>query len=425
MSTGGEFCWFGEAGRRTMTRTTTAVIALFALLAMPGSAAAYTYAERLYGDAMPSGDGRFLALGGAGIASADGPRGIHVNPALVGKTKGIELAFTGLAISAEEARQAPIHDSFDGIIAYNTFALNSNLYDHYTAAIGFSPGRSHEWAPALAVAYGPRLDMSYHYHVQYRDPDTQSEPQDKILYDYYADADGGISAFSVALGQEVIEGVYVGLGVDFLRGDYDLSERRIYPSGSTEADSVSSVRYDDMSGTQFTLGILVEVLPRVDAAAVYRSSYTLAGDYAARPAVGDTLSGRFDYKYPDAVAVGFEYHPRNEIMTTVSFDIEYTRWSDFEDSLTEEVELDDTLEYRLGVEHQFYDDSYARFGFRHQPSYADSRIARSAFCFGLGLDVLGTRLDLGAQLGLREYGERQERVRETTALAMATVTYSF
>ena len=79
----------------------------------------------------------------------------------------------------------------------------------------------------------------------------------------------------------------------------------------------------------------------------------------------------------------------------MSLDIEYTRWSEFEDRTTWPVasdwgapsnyseeeglevipvgdaDLDDTIEYRLGVEHEFFDDTQARFGFLYCPSYID------------------------------------------------------
>jgi len=118
-------------------------------------------------------------------------------------------------------------------------------------------------------------------------------------------------------------------------------------------------------------------------------------------------------------------------MTTVSCDVEYTRWSEFkDDTLTDDPELNDTFTYRLGVEHGFFDDTFARFGFSYQPSYVDERNTTTAFSIGLGLDILGVRVDLGGQVGLREYAIEEEglenvRVRETTTLAMMTLTHTF
>lgn len=112
-----------------MRLTTTAALALAALALAAGGAGAYTLGGWQYGDAMPLCDARALAMGGAGLASADGARGAGLNPALVAKTQGIEASLSLLGVSAEEAREAPLYDSFDGIIGYNTYAWNSNLYD--------------------------------------------------------------------------------------------------------------------------------------------------------------------------------------------------------------------------------------------------------------------------------------------------------
>jgi hypothetical protein len=426
--------------RRVEMRRLTAATAVIALVALAGSAGAFTLGEwERFGYVMSTYDARSLAMGGAGLASIDGAAGMALNPALLGKTQGIDVAVTGIVVLAEEARETPLHDSFDGVIGYNTYALNNSVYDRYVGAISFSPSTEldeFDWAPNVGIGYGPRLDMSYGYHVQYRDPDFQTEPADKILYDYYKDGDGGVGAFSVGLGQEVVPDVYVGLGVDFFRGDYEVSERWVYPADSDEEDASLYSEFNDVTGTRFTVGVLVERFHRVDIAAVYRGPFTLTGEYNESPAdPASSERGEFDNEYPGSFALGLEYHPRNLLMTTVSCDVEYTPWSDASGVLRDadplgvsthyDPELDDTLTYRLGVEHGFFDNTFARFGFSYQPSYVDDGRTTAAFSLGLGLDVLGARVDIGGQVGLREYELEDGRVRETTTLAMATVTHTF
>ncbi len=418
-------------------RRLTAATAAIAIVALAGSAGAFTLAEwERYGYAMSTYDARSLGMGGAGLAAIDGAAGMALNPALLGKSEGIDVALTGVIVVAEEARETPLHDSFDGVIGYNTYALNTEVYDRYVGAVAFNPAteltdfKYPRWM--VAVGYGPRIDMSYGYHVQYRDPDFQTEPADKILYDYYIDGDGGVNAFSVGLGQEVTPEVYVGLGVDFLSGDYEVSERWVYPADSDEEDVDSYAEYNNVTGTRFTLGALFENLHRVDIAAVYRAPFTLSGSYGSRAVGSGACSvGCFEHDYPGELVLGLEYHPRNLLMTTVSCDVEYTRWSEFkDDTLTDDPELNDTFTYRLGVEHGFFDDTFARFGFSYRPSYVDERNTTTAFSVGLGLDILGVRVDLGGQVGLREYAIEEEglenvRVRETTTLAMMTLTHTF
>ena len=420
-------------------RRLTAATAVIAIVALAGSAGAFTLAEwERYGYAMSTYDARSLGMGGAGLAAIDGAAGMALNPALLGKSEGIDVALTGMFVIAEEARETPLHDSFEGIIGYNTYALNTEVYDRYVGAVAFNPATEltdFKWAPVVAVGYSPRIDMSYGYHVQLRDPDFQTEPADKILYDDYIDGSGGVNAFSVSLGQEVTADVYVGLGVDFLSGDYEVSERRVYPADSEDEDVESYAEYNKVTGTRFTLGALFENLYRVDIAAVYRAPFTLSGDYDLRT-IGseDGSEGSFKHGYPGELALGLEYHPRNLLLTTVSCDVEYTPWSEFkDDTLADDPELNDTFTYRLGVEHGFFDDTFARFGFSYRPSYVDERNTTTAFSVGLGLDILGVRMDIGGQVGLREYGIEDDtehgienvRVRETTTLAMMTLTHTF
>jgi hypothetical protein len=420
-------------------RRATALTALAALLLCAGSAWGYTLAELYYGSEIDPADGRSLAMGGAGLASADGVRGMAMNPALVAKVEGLQAGFTTMFINAEESRNVPVHDSFDGVIVDNSYALNSALYDRYIGAIAYRAPNADRWMPAVGLSYRPRLDMGYDYHVQYRDPDSQAEPEDRIIEDYYLTSDGGVDALTFSLGQTVMDDVHIGLGIDFLRGSFDVRERWEHPQDSEIEDAAAWSEFDDMSGTQVTLGVLVERFHRVDIACVYRSGYTLDGDYEIRGAMGDTSSGGFEYEYPSTFALGFEYHPRNEILTAVSFDVEFTQWSEFEDDLRGDPDFENTVVYRVGVEHGFYDDSYARFGFLYQPAYIDEGVTRTAFSAGLGLDILGVRVDMGGQIGVREYDIEDvrydfvneeftavdARVRETTSRATFTVVHTF
>jgi len=252
-----------------------------------------------------------------------------------------------------------------------------------------------------------------------------------VLYDYYVDGDGTVNAFTVALGQEVTDDIYVGIGIDFLRGEYESGERYVYPLDSDETDSRTRWEFNDVSGTQFTVGLLVETMHRLDVALVYRSAFDLdVDDYSMSSSSTDSVTmGDFTYSYPDAFGIGFQYHPRNLIMTTLSFDVEYTRWSDFEVSegyiADGDPELEDTVVYRVGVEHGFYDDTQARFGFIYEPSYADNSIARSGFCAGIGMEVFGVRLDVGGRLMVREYDVGDARLQETTTQAMVTLLHTF
>ncbi len=113
-------------------RRLTAATAVIAIVALAGSAGAFTLAEwERYGYAMSTYDARSLGMGGAGLAAIDGAAGMALNPALLGKSEGIDVALTGLIVLAEEARETPLHDSFDGVIGYNTYALNTEAYDRY------------------------------------------------------------------------------------------------------------------------------------------------------------------------------------------------------------------------------------------------------------------------------------------------------
>jgi len=82
-------------------RRATALTALLALLLTAGSAWGYTLAELYYGNEILPCDGRSLAMGGTGLASADGVRGMALNPALIAKVEGLQTGVSALFINAE------------------------------------------------------------------------------------------------------------------------------------------------------------------------------------------------------------------------------------------------------------------------------------------------------------------------------------
>ena len=89
-------------------------------------------------------------------------------------------------------------------------------------------------------------------------------------------------------------------------------------------------------------------------------------------------------------------------------------------------DFENTTTYRLGVEHGFFDSSFARFGFSYKPAYFDQSTSRAAFSVGLGMDLFGARADISGEVGVREYSlGGTERLRETTSVAMASLYYAF
>jgi hypothetical protein len=81
----------------------------------------------------------------------------------------------------------------------------------------------------------------------------------------------------------------------------------------------------------------------------------------------------------------------------------YTQWSEVGDVFTAGINLDDVYEWRIGVEHIFYNERPLRFGFLYRPSPVDEETSESAVTAGTGLRVAGLDVDIAAKVGWREY----------------------
>jgi hypothetical protein len=87
----------------------------------------------------------------------------------------------------------------------------------------------------------------------------------------------------------------------------------------------------------------------------------------------------------------------------VRLDATLTEWSDYENGLWEDLELDDVWDLRLGIEHVFYNGFPARFGFHYRPSPRDEQVTTTAFTFGAGIDVGPLVADLAFEIANRDY----------------------
>lgn len=143
----------------------------------------------------------------------------------------------------------------------------------------------------------------------------------------------------------------------------------------------------------------------------------------------------YSLTYPWEANLGVEYRPRSELQTRVYLETHFARWSRLraEPVDTSLPKLKDVWEIRGGVEHIFFNQIPVRFGFLYQPSPFGHDMAISSFTFGTGFETKGMRIDLGGEMGNREYRQedifpdgsesRMDRVKESLLKFMVTVSY--
>jgi hypothetical protein len=404
------------------------VVILLLGVALPSGA--YTLQDSRYGDPMFSTNSRLLAMGGVGVAAANGAAAVTENPALLAWMDGWHIEATPAFVNSDEARAFPIHDSFDGVIAYNTYAKNTTLYDRYLG--GASAKLTWGVKPAFGVFYSTRYDMNYDYHVERRDPESQSVPQDQIIARKTIESDGGVEAVSGAVGVKFMERIGIGIAVDYVFADVNGTEKLRYAvsDSAEDYDYTHSVEWDLLDGVGFSIGVAAEAHPRVLVSMRYRSEVELEGDreimYDNAGTINDsTGTAVMSVTYPDQVSLGVKYMPRAELRTTLAAQADYTNWSDFQDNMSDDPGTNDTWTFRFGVEHVFYNDVAARFGFIYGEDYMDDSITSSGFTFGVGYPVEGVDIDFGGMVRTRDYRQGSDRISESLVAGLVTFSYAF
>lgn len=386
---------------------------LFAILLLtPAASVASTYLDSFYGTPVDGGNARALAMGAVGVSMPNGSASVLHNPALLtAHADGWVLDFQVGIHQVNEDRLVPLFDSFDSIINKTAFAVNRNLY-------GFGEGGLVVRLPGernIVVGTGiyERYDAEYDYFEEVRDPDPNSLVRDTILQFNELRFDGQLRSWSTGLGTELIEGVDIGVTVHRYFGEFD----RLARVAPTDANATYARFLRELSGWGWTVGAQVDATSRISLGASFEAPVRVEGSHSTTAGLSGAGSadpdapaaGDYAIEYPGVVNLGFTYRPQNELATTVSFQATHRMWEDLEDTYQDEVarlaaeaaggdpitvQRHDTWDFRMGVEHVFYNGTPLRFGFRWIGSYLDEEVYRTVFSAGVGQRIGDLTIDL-------------------------------
>jgi hypothetical protein len=435
--------------RRGSGAATLTPMLILALASLVGASLAwgYGYYDIGLGTAVFQGSARGAAMGEVTLLSEDGPLAAALNPARLAGLAERRLTVSYRAASLDEDWAFRVHDSFDAVMGYNTYAANSNLY--HDLAGGMTTGRlERAFDLCLGFAVVPVYDFRYDYAEEIRDRNSSSSPADRLIANNYIEGSGLVRSASFSAAKAVGRGFSLGLGVDYLFGERDLEARIVFadpvkiPWESDSPETSDTFEANDLGGARLALGATYAAGKRVEIAATYKSGVDLDGaasSLAGGP-VGLLTDPGSDIKCPSTVGLGVSFRPRNALPTVIEGNVVLTRWSEVSDPTGIGPEPDDTYEWHIGVEHVFYNGRPLRFGFLYRPSSRDKETGESAVTAGTGLAVADFDIDLAARVGWREYRwpdlfaddlygatvrEGGDLVRETTVGAVVSVSRRF
>jgi hypothetical protein len=387
------------------------------ILLLATSAVGYTLLDLGMGSQVFQGSAKGVGMGEVFQLTESTPLSLALNPSLLARSDKLNFSGSYRFMMVEEDWSLPVHDSFDALLGYETYANNKNVY--HDGDLSFSTGALPAVANlAFAIGYVPAYDFNYNFHQEVRDRNSQAEPLDKVIADAYVESDGAIRSVSFGGAGGYGERFFFGVSIDYLFGSYDMTTRlanldanKLPCWESAPAETANVFSASDLSGARFRIGATFVVNERVELAATYTGKAGLDGKYTSTGGLGAYSpwkqgSGEsFKLDYPASVGFGVSYKPRNELRTVVEADVRYTQWSKAENEALEELVLDDIYEFFIGIEHVFYNGRPLRFGFNYKPSPADKEAAQSSVSAGSSLDVYGLDLDFALSVGWRKFRE--------------------
>ncbi|TPW13611.1 MAG: hypothetical protein FD129_1239, partial [bacterium] len=131
--------------------------------------------------------------------------------------------------------------------------------------------------------------------------------------------------------------------------------------------------------------------------------------------LADTTIGNDDVDYPGQIGLGVSLKPRNNPRTLFSLSAVRTFWADdLVDPILEAnstittTEVRNTWDFHAGVEHTFYNNLPARFGFVYRELYAANDVDEAGVAFGVGYKF--EKWDVGFGMNVLKRNSRQDAI---------------
>ena len=390
-------------------------LVLILLLIVVVQAEAFTNLESNYGTPLSGLDARSAAMGHTGIAASRGTYALIYNPAALTLVNNASVDLAIDLTYIKDNYSYPIFDNFESRLANQIYSGNSSLYPAFYGGATFNFNHIDvPYSPTISIGNFPYYDYNYNYEEEIRNNDSfaTGANKDALIAKNLLENDGttkGLTFGFAAKGE--FEPIKVSLGVSFaLLKEAITLKREIIFENVIDNDNTYIKNEIDGSGMLINLGLLVEVGHRLNIGGVYHLSNEMERTYNASTTIGDSVISTSQDKnlsIPASFGIGIEYHPRNELLANINLEAHYIGWSELEDETypdTLQPDLDDCWEYRIGVEHIFYNDVPFRYGFLYRPFYGDKHITTSLITIGSGFTLpYNIKMSIALAGGRRTY----------------------
>lgn len=346
---------------------------------------------------------RALGMGRTFLTGESGVPALFGNPACL-TNQGREWQFDlGADVSRiKETRSYPFYDSFEGVLAYNNYAINDHLYSKLDGGVAWLVPQHSLDALVLSAGSYSAYRFDYDYREEVRNRFSNGGILDLPLGTNRVEVKGDLRTISVgaAAREQKISG---GFGLSLLSGSWSYG-RSVnftdnYPDGVDQSDAVDY----ELSGTpaELTVGGLYQWNERVSLGArILAPAGKFKFDREGVFMVGDSVTratSTVEMDYPQRFAAGVQFRPQQEYRPVLMLEGEYMTYSKVRDN------YDDVFEIRAGAEQQIAPGTPVRLGFVYANNPEDKDRAQSLFTAGIGFQVQKVTGDLGLEIGKLTY----------------------
>ncbi len=387
----------------------------------------------LYGQQTSAVTARSLSMGGAGLANGNAFLASTLNPALAVNSDGILSFNAGFrAYNLEEDRAFPYRDNFGGFVDYGSYYFQNNWYGSMYGQIVYAPDVEELMDLRISTGYIPFMDFNYDYYEEVR----SSGFGDELLAYNIIGNSGELSAIPLNIAFKPMEQLSVGGGVSLLTGDVNYSERILVKEKFStpellkarklglelgienilngvatipNLDSSTAIRINhtfDKMPVVINLGTSFALNERLTLAATYRLPFSIKTNATFNQVTVDTafaFSKNRTVDYPARLGLGLDYRFENVLAAQLMVDYYYEFWSDFKDSWNSNLSFEDTYNFRVGIEHVFFNDVPFRAGLSHGTLREDRSLTQTTFSLGTGFIFKNVSVDFAGGYANNQY----------------------
>jgi len=345
------------------------------------------------------------AMGGTGVALYRGGLSNVFNPAFLSWEESQRLDFSVSFELETEERYVSLFDSFESRVTDTVIA--SNRHDFFNTGFAYAQRLGSKSPVTLGFSLTDRYSFEYQFEEEVRNPVGSDPPpdRDRILSERAYDVNGILRFLSLGAAVDVSRVLAFGAAVHYGFGTRELIVRQ-RDLVDSELSLYEKEKFS-LDGVNFTLGGRWRVSDRVELGVAWETPMVASGNlfheitYGVAPDSMQTESGSGRVDYPNIIHGGITYRPRNNPRTVFTMDAVFSNWSDLKDSRVpnDNPELLDTWDWRVGLQHTFYNNMPVRFGFRRLDSYLDREASYTFFTAGLGMPFARGSFDFSFELG--------------------------